>query len=124
MLCRIRRHDEQNEEAEGAEEEDILIKKNDALVLLKTIYTQEEVNRKYQEEQRDNRAQQQARDDVTEWFTLKQQTFISCMALLMQLATFTIMSPKKKTKRPFPLIKLNMSILMMRILPGYHQKKE
>jgi Leucine-rich repeat (LRR) protein len=57
---------------EEEEEEDILLKKNDALVILKTIYTQEEVDRKYNEEQADNRAQQQARDDVTEWFELKQ----------------------------------------------------
>merc|ERR1712146_113909 len=57
---------------EEEEEEDILLKKNDALVILKTIYTQEEVDRKYNEEQADNRAQQKARDDVTEWFGLKQ----------------------------------------------------
>jgi Leucine-rich repeat (LRR) protein len=54
------------------EEEDVLLQKNDALVLLQTIYTHEEVDRKFMEERRVNLDTQKARDDVEEWFTLIQ----------------------------------------------------
>ena len=64
--------EEEEEEAEEMVEDDVLTKKNDALILLQTIYTLEEVKRKFREEQRLNRETQQAREDVDRWFVTVQ----------------------------------------------------